>query len=445
MITAAITNSPIVLQGVSKRYSQPNGKQISILENIDLELREGEIVALLGPSGSGKSTLMRIIAGLIQPTQGQVLYHDHPLNSLNPGVAIAFQNAALYPWLTVLENVELGLKAKGVAPKIRQQKAIEMIDLIGLDGFENAYPKELSGGMRQRVGFARALAVEPELLCMDEPFSALDVLTAENLRNELLDLWIEHRIPTKAILIVTHGIEEAVTLSDRLLILGRNPGRIRAELRVTLAHYRDRKSPEFQALMDEVYTIMTHPELEPSAPQTAPVSPLPQKYQQLPRVRIGSMSGLLELLENRQDEDLYRLEQELQLEVDDILPIIDAAKLIGFIELQAGDIHLRPVAYQFIQGGVDERKQIVRSLLLTNVPLIQQINHLLNVQQNHRISEELILDILEKHFNSEEAERQVKTAIAWGRYAELFGYDEPSGELFLEAAPDHSTVGDIQP
>jgi NitT/TauT family transport system ATP-binding protein len=223
VVVKTATECLITLEGVSKVYQQPNGQKISILEPINLELRSGEIVALLGPSGSGKSTLMRIIAGLIPPSNGQVLYHNRPLVGLNPGVAIVFQNFALYPWLTVLENVELGLKAKGELPEPRLQKALRMIDIIGLDGFENAYPKELSGGMRQRVGFARALAVEPELLCMDEPFSALDVLTAENLRFELLDLWLEKKIPTKAVLIVTHGIEEAVILADRIVVLGRLP------------------------------------------------------------------------------------------------------------------------------------------------------------------------------------------------------------------------------
>jgi NitT/TauT family transport system ATP-binding protein len=447
MVTVATTQPLISLQSVGKSYQQPNGQQISILDNIDLVLNEGEIIALLGPSGSGKSTLMRIIAGLISPSQGQVLYRDRPMIGLNPGVAIVFQSAALYPWLTVLENVELGLKAKGVAPNVRKQKALEMIDIIGLDGFENAYPKELSGGMRQRVGFARALAVEPELLCMDEPFSALDVLTAENLRSELIDLWMERRIPTKAILIVTHGIEEAVTLADRMLILGRNPGRVRAELRVPLEHYRDRKSAEFQALMDEVYKIMTNPDLEKTEPQVAPSTvqaTLPRKYQALPAIHAGSIAGLLELLENRQDEDLYRLEHELQLEVDELLPIIDAAKLMGFIELREGDVHLNAIATQFIQGDVDERKQIFRHLLLSNVQLIQRIYHLLQANQNHRISEDLILDILANHFSPEEAQHQLNTIISLGRYAELFGYNEPSGELFLEEIENtHQKVGEV--
>ncbi|QLE48755.1 nitrate/sulfonate/bicarbonate ABC transporter ATP-binding protein [Nostoc sp. C057] len=435
MVFKTATEQLIVLKNVSKSYQQPNGQQIVILENINLELRPGEIVALLGPSGSGKSTLMRIVAGLIPPSEGEVVYHNRPLVGLNPGVAIVFQSFALYPWLTVLENVELGLKAKGEAPDSRRQKALRMIDIIGLDGFENAYPKELSGGMRQRVGFARALAVEPELLCMDEPFSALDVLTAENLRFELLDLWLERRIPTQAILIVTHGIEEAVIMADRIIVLGRNPGRIRADLPVTLPHYRDRKHPTFQALVDRVYTIITNPELEKieltTTTSVEPATP-PAKYQSLPSVRTGSIAGLLELLEDRQEKDLYRLAQELQLEVDDILPIVEAAKLMDFVELAEGDISLKPVGHEFINGGIDERKQIMRSQLLANIRLVQQIYRLLEAKNNQRIPEELVLDILESHFSPEEAERQLKTVVDWGRYAEIYGYDEPSGQIFLE-------------
>jgi NitT/TauT family transport system ATP-binding protein len=425
----------ITLRGVSKFYQQPNGQQIVILDNINLELRPGEIVALLGPSGSGKSTLMRIAAGLIPPSSGEVIYHKTPLIGLNPGVAIVFQSFALYPWLTVLENVELGLKAKGESPENRKLKALKMIDIIGLDGFENAYPKELSGGMRQRVGFARALAVEPELLCMDEPFSALDVLTAENLRFELLDLWLERRIPTQSILIVTHGIEEAVILADRIIVLGRNPGRIRADLCVTLPHYRDRKNPNFQALVDKVYTIITNPDLETvnsSTPVSPETQPPEQKYHALPPVRIGSIAGLLELLEDRSEKDLYRLAQELQLEVDDILPIVEGAKLMDLVELAQGDISLKPIALKFINGSIDQRKQIIRAQLLKHIRLVQQIYRMLEAKKNQRIPEELILDILETHFSREEAERQLKTAIDWGRYTEIYGYDEPSGQIFLE-------------
>ena len=439
MVQNTEKTSFITLENLGKSYLQPNGQTISIIENINCQLQVGEIIALLGPSGSGKSTLMRMIAGLIPPSSGKVLYYNRPLMGLNPGVAIVFQNFALYPWLTVLENVELGLKAKGEAKDTRIQKALRMIDVIGLDGFENAYPKELSGGMRQRVGFARALAVEPELLCMDEPFSALDVLTAENLRFELLDLWLEKRIPTKSILIVTHGIEEAVTLADRVIVLGRNPGRIRADLPIKLPHYRDRKSPEFQALVDQVYKILTNPDLPDilSQPTTTPSISAPKtssqpKYQSLPHVRIGSVAGLLELLEGRQDKDLYRIAQELLLEVDDILPIVDASKLLELVAINEGDIQLSTIGEKFINSNIDERKAIIRELLQQHIRLVQQICQLLQAKRNHRISEELVLDILENYFTSKEAQRQLRTAMDWGRYAELYSYDEPSGEIFIE-------------
>ncbi len=438
MVVKAATKQLIALAGVGKSYKQPNGQEITILEPIDLELVPGQIVALLGPSGSGKSTLMRMIAGLVPPTRGQILYHNRPLVGLNSGVAIVFQNFALYPWLTVLENVELGLKAKGEFPEARRQKALRMIDIIGLDGFENAYPKELSGGMRQRVGFARALAVEPELLCMDEPFSALDVLTAENLRLELLDLWLDRRIPTQSILIVTHGIEEAVILADRIVVIGRNPGRIRADIAVKLPHYRDRKSPQFQALVDQVYKILTQPDISCEISQPAPTVSEPQpaqpaKYQSLPPVRTGAIAGFLELLEDRQG-DLYRLAQELLLEVDEMLPIVEAAKLMNLVSVQQGDISLTPVGQEFLVGGIDERKQIIRTQILENIRLVQQICRLIQAKRNQRIPKELLLDILEVHFSPQEAELQLETAIDWGRYAELYGYDKPAGEIFLETS-----------
>jgi NitT/TauT family transport system ATP-binding protein len=432
----------IALENVTKSYLQPNGQTISILDAISLEIPTGEIVALLGPSGSGKSTLMRMIAGLIPPSTGQIKYHQRPLVGLNPGAAIIFQNFALYPWLTVLENVELGLKAKGEPLATRQKKALHMIDVIGLDGFENAYPKELSGGMRQRVGFARALAVELELLCMDEPFSALDVLTAENLRIELLDLWLEKRIPTKTILIVTHGIEEAVMLADRILILGRNPGRVRADFPIKLAHYRDRKSPAFEALVDQVYRIITNPDQEDIQPILSPnqaKQKTVEKSQSLPLVRIGAVAGFIELLEDRQG-DLYRLAQELLLELDDIVPIIEAAKMMKLLTLKEGDIYLTAMGKQFIEGDIDERKHLIRQSILDNIRLVQQIKRLLDANPSQRISEDLILEILEVNFSPEESKKQLKMAIDWGRYTELFGYDEPAGAIYLEQAPELAAI-----
>jgi len=436
------TESLVRLEDVSKSYLQPNGQRILILDKINFHLNNGEIVALLGPSGSGKSTLMRMIAGLIPPSSGEVYYRDSPLRGLNPGVAMIFQSFALYPWLTVLENVELGLKAKGDDIEARRAKALKMIDVIGLDGFEGAYPKELSGGMRQRVGFARALAVEPELLCMDEPFSALDVLTAENLRTELLDLWLEKRIPTKSILIVTHSIEESVTLADRIIVLGRNPGRIRANFRVDLPHYRNRKSPEFEALVDSIYQIITNPDqddLVEIKKDIKSATPEPIQYQSLPSVRIGAIAGFVEILENRQG-DLYRLAQEMLLELDDIYPIIEACKMMDLVILQEGDIYLTEIGKNFIEGSIDQRKQIIRQQILLHIRLIKQIQATLMANRKQRVSEDFILELIQTHFTQSEAVRQLDTAIAWGRYAELYGYDEPSGEIFLESQEEQYNI-----
>ena len=284
---------PVIIEAghVTKTFTTPDGRALPVLDGVSFTLREGEIVALLGKSGSGKSTLLRCVAGLIAPSSGTVTYRGTPLNGANPGVAMVFQSFALLPWLTVQQNVELAMQARDVPEDARRDKALRAIDLIGLDGFESAYPKELSGGMRQRVGFARALAVEPDALLMDEPFSALDVLTAANLRGELTRLWEGHDFPVKAILIVTHNIEEAVQLADRILVLSSNPGRIRAELAVAMPRPRDRHDPGFEQLVDTVYGILTGREdaaeraadavgeAPPGAPAPTPADlPLPEVW-----------------------------------------------------------------------------------------------------------------------------------------------------------------------
>jgi NitT/TauT family transport system ATP-binding protein len=254
-MTTADSENLLELQGVSKAY-RLEAKEFLAVKDIDLQIKPGEFVCLLGPSGCGKSTLLRIIAGLNLPSSGVVCYHGKPLAGINPHATIVFQTFALYPWLTVQENVEIALKARGVPPEERRERALKLIDIVGLDGFESAYPRELSGGMRQKVGFARAMAVEPELLCLDEPFSALDVLSAEALRGELMELWLKKKIPTKAILMVTHNIEEAVLMADRIVIMGKDPGHIVTEIGITLRHPRQRKDTAFQALVDRVYAAV---------------------------------------------------------------------------------------------------------------------------------------------------------------------------------------------
>eukprot|EP00871_Galdieria_phlegrea_P001617 jgi/Galph1/2456/GphlegSOOS_G1120.1 len=425
---------------------------VQVVKDINFSLYEGEILCLLGPSGSGKSTILRIAAGLSSPTEGKVYYQGKELSGINEKAAIVFQNFALFPWLTVFENVELGIR-KARSKIERKAIAERAVDMIGLDGYENAYPKELSGGMRQRVGFARAIAVEPELLCMDEPFSALDVLTGENLKSELLRLWQAGEIPTKSILIVTHNIEEAVGLADRIIILGRDPGHIRVTMDIHLSHPRDRKSRSFQLLIDQVYTMLS----KPDAPLPSRLAAVPlkktrvattavssnrrmqqeiSKYPALPSVRIGSVAGLLSFFGDERCIDLYRLGQRLQLDVDDLYPLLEAGVILNILRVNEGDVMLTDEGSRFSIASIDDKKKMVRDALLKSegARLIQQIYWLLKqAKRVHRVPEELILDtILEKHFSPTESRRQLEVAIEWGRYAELFGYDAPSGELFLD-------------
>jgi len=417
---------------VSKRFLLPGGGgQFTVLEKIDLSLDQGQIVALLGRSGCGKSTLLRILAGLIPASGGEVRYRGRPVTGPCPGVAMVFQSFALLPWLDVLGNVELGLKARGVPPDPRREKALRMIDVIGLDGFESAYPRELSGGMRQRVGIARALAVEPDILLMDEPFSALDVLTAESLRNELLDLWVGHKIPTRAVLVVTHNIEEAALLADRVVILGNDPGRVRGDLRVDLPRPRTREDTRVQAFTDELYQLLTRPEAarEPARLETRAV-PAP-----LPHARVGALAGFLEIVADRGGRvDLHRVAGELHLDVGELLPLVDAAGLLGWVEVREGDVILSNAGRTFAEAPVLARKELFRAALQGQPTLVTQIHAALSSKTNRRLSESFFLGLLEQRFSAAEARRQLDTAIDWGRYAELFGFEDDTNELFVEPA-----------
>ena len=440
----AKNDSLVRLLGVTKMYKQPDNYDIRVLDDINLDIQPGEFIALLGPSGSGKSTLLRIITGLAEPSYGTVLYRGRPIEGANPHAAMVFQSFALYPWLTVQQNVELGLVAKGVDPDVRKQRAIELIDLIGLNGYEDAFPKELSGGMRQRVGFARALAVDPELLCMDEPFSALDFLTAENLRSELLDLWLESRIPTRAILMVTHGIEEAVFMADRIIVLSKNPARVVADLPNLLPFPRNRKSPEFVQMVDQVYKIVTgwddEEEDQQAIAQAQPVmadtdhgEPAERpRLKPIPYGHISMLSGLLELVQDRGGhDDLYRLGAELFLEVDDLLPVTETAELFNLAEVSEGDLFITDLGQSFVEGDVNDRKSLIRDQLL-DIPIFRIIQRVLTTKANHAMNKEFFTDILEEHFSIAEAERQLTTAINWGRFADLFHYDTDTEQLYLD-------------
>jgi NitT/TauT family transport system ATP-binding protein len=426
----------IEVSDVTKSFTSPDGSPLRVLDGISFELHEGEIVALLGRSGSGKSTLLRCIAGLIAPSSGAVSYRGTVLNGANPGVAMVFQSFALLPWLTVRQNVELGLEARAVPPGERRRRAEQAIDRIGLDGFESAYPKELSGGMRQRVGFARALVVEPDALLMDEPFSALDVLTAQHLRTELLRLWAGQDFPTKAMLIVTHNIEEAVTLADRIFVLGSNPGRIRSVIQVPLPQPRDRNDARFQELVDEIYAIMTGPDQRvPShvAETSTSVADRTPVESPLPEVTVGGMSGLIEILAGRGGrEDLPNLAHLLSFEVDDLLPLLDAAQMLGFAVVHSADIELTEEGRKFNAADIDTAKQLFASQARERAPLVRAIVGALSSSPDGMLSERFFLDLLRRGFSEDEARTQLDIAIDWGRYGELFEYDVNTAQLSLE-------------
>jgi NitT/TauT family transport system ATP-binding protein len=427
---------------LEKRFQLPDGKDVQVIAPVDLSIETNTILALLGPSGSGKSTLLRMLSGLAEPTNGTVLWHGKPFDAVDRNIGIVFQSFALFPWLTVLENVEVPLQAKGLEHTEQHRQALSALAMVGLKGFENAYPKELSGGMKQRVGLARALAVQPEVLFMDEPFSALDVLTAENLRRELIELWIEHRIPTRSIFLVTHNIEEAVLLADRVIVLGKNPAKIRADFRVSLPQPRDRKSAEFLLYVDYIYKVMTQPELEFGRLTKLPALNRP-RFQTLPHATAGGMAGLLEFLNDRDgQEDLYHLAEELLMEVDDLFPIVDEAVILGFAQSSQGDVQITPAGKEFADADIVTRKKIFRNALLTHVTLIQQIRNALERKSDHKVPLEFFRDILDEHFPQEEAQRQLDTALNWGRYAEIFSYDAESDRLFLDEASSiaHSTA-----
>ncbi|MDA8442969.1 MAG: nitrate/sulfonate/bicarbonate ABC transporter ATP-binding protein [Peptococcaceae bacterium] len=419
----------ITLQGVQKTYGLPGNNSAIVLADINLTVKEHEFVAILGPSGSGKSTLLRIIAGLIEPNQGLVSYRNQTGSGFREGIGMVFQSFALFPWLTVLENVKLGLQYKDLSPQSKQNRALEVIDMIGLDGFEGAYPKELSGGMKQRVGLGRALVMEPDVLLMDEPFSALDVLTAENLKRDLLELWTEQRIPTKSIIMVTHGIEEAVYMANRAVVLSRDPARIIADIAINLPHWRDKQSKPFVEVVDKIYSVLTlHQEQHVSYKEEKM-----KKDIKMPNVRSGALTGFIELLEDVGVKvDLYKLGEQLSLDLEEFLPIVDAASLLEFVRVQAGDIELTAVGIKFAQATVLQRKELFREQILQNVPIIIKITATLRSKSNGRMAEEFFSNILSGQFGEEEALQQLNTAIDWGRYAELFAYDEHSGTVYLE-------------
>jgi NitT/TauT family transport system ATP-binding protein len=422
------------IHALRQSFPRADGGEHLVLDGVELALVQGQIVGLLGRTGSGKSTLLRLIAGLAQPSGGTITYLGNPVNAPAPGIAMVFQSFALFPWLTVLENVQLGLEALGLPEAEIRKRALAAIDLIGLDGYESAYPRELSGGMRQRVGFARALVVHPNILLMDEPFSALDVLTAETLRTDFLELWGEGKLPIKGVILVTHNIEEAVLMCDRILLFSTNPGRIISEIKVDLKQPRNRLDPQFRDLVEKIYVAMTA--RKSAQPQTGTVSDRVATIDtMLPRVSANLLSGLIETLAAAPfngKADLPVLADELHLELDELFPVSESLQLLHFAEIEGGDIKLTDVGKQFAEFGMDDRKKLFQRQLLAYVPLAAHIRRVLQERANHAAPKSRFLDELEDHMSTEDAEHTLRAVTAWGRYAEVFAYDDDSGAFSLE-------------
>lgn len=427
--------SPLIeVVNVKKSYKTGDKQELLVLEDVNFRMNEGEIVAILGKSGSGKSTLLRILAGLVQPTSGSVVYRGKSVIGPVRGISMVFQNFALLPWLTVLQNVELGLEALGVGREERRERSLKAIDTIGLDGFETAFPKELSGGMRQRVGFARALVVNPDILLMDEPFSALDVLTADNLKSDLLDLWQTKKTGLHGILFVTHNIEEAALLADRIIVFNSNPGSIRGELKVTLNHPRSDLDPRFRNQVDRVYMLMTTQFRAEKTDETGEHPPIDIGYR-LPDASVAEITGLLETLnapETQGKMDLPDVAETLMLDIDELFPLTELLEILQFAKVSKGDIAITEEGKAFVEADIQERKKIFLQRLKKYVPLARYIYDQLNRHPRHRALEENFLSLLEDYLTEKEAARVLSTVIEWGRYAELFEYDYNAGVLSLE-------------
>lgn len=418
---------------VSQRYGSGD-RLFTAIQDVSLTVNEGSFVVLVGPSGCGKSTLLRLITGLQQPTQGQILYRNVPLRGVNPHATIVFQTFALFPWLTVQQNVEVALKARGVEADARSRTAVDLLDRVGLDGFETAFPRELSGGMRQKVGFARAMSVEPELLCLDEPFSALDVLSAEALRNELLELWTSGTMPTKAVLMVTHNIEEAVLLADRVIVMDKEPGRIVSELTVELAHPRQRKSREFSAVVDRVYATLAG-QTQPEHLEVGVAPGEPGMKRALPNVSVGDLAGFLERLAEMPGNraDIYRMTDDVKVDTEHVLLLTQAAEMLGFAVVAQGDITLNSLGETFAEATIPGRKEIFATRL-RRLPIIRWLLSMLRSSHQHRLDYDVVATALELEFPPPEVERQLDILVHWGRYAEILTYDDRERTFSLEPA-----------
>ncbi len=417
------------VHGVRRSFPKPGGGDLLVLDGVELTLKKGEIVGLLGRSGSGKSTFLRLIAGLASPQGGTLSYLGQPIDGPAGGIAMVFQSFALFPWLTVLENVQLGLEALDLPQNEIRTRALAAIDLIGLDGYESAYPRELSGGMRQRVGFARAMVVHPNILLMDEPFSALDVLTAENLRTDFLELWGEKQLPIKGVILVTHNIEEAVLMCDRVLLFSTNPGRIAGEIRIEIPRPRDRTDPRFENYVDQIYTEMTARQRAQRIDRGTGIGML------MTHVSPNLVSGLIEAVAAAPyngKADLPDIASDLQMEIDELFPVAEALQILRLGELEGGDIKLTHMGKRFADGEMNERKEIFSRALMSQVPLAAHIRRVLDERTSHVAPKRRFIDELEDHMTEDAAEETLRTVVSWARFGELFSYDDESETFSLE-------------
>ncbi len=413
------------LKNVNMKFKMPGGNFFTALEGINFSLESGKIAAILGPSGCGKSTLLRITTGLLKPSVGEVYYKGELQSSVNDRMAMVFQNFALFPWKTVEENIELGIKEESDPSKTK--KTLEhIIDVVGLEGFEDVYPKELSGGMKQRVGIARALVSNPEVLCMDEPFSALDALTSENLREETLDFWSEGKSGLSNILIVTHNIQEAVYMADEIFILASNPGSIKSIYHNSLPFPRDQKSDEFLNTVDVIYNILTQ-NIMPEVPK----STIYERIAPIPLVSVSEIIGLLEVLDDNKGRlELFELSEHIKRDFGRTISIALATEMLGFVETPRHDVIFAPLGKKFLDADINKRKIIFKDQIL-KIPIIKAIVALVQKSEDKVITREECEEFLIEKLPNERAEDLFETIVNFALYSEVLDYDSRDEELSL--------------
>jgi NitT/TauT family transport system ATP-binding protein len=420
------------LRHVDKEFPQGKGPPLRVLQDVSLAIRPNEVVALLGPSGCGKSTILRILAGLTPPTRGEVLYHRAPLVGLNPGIGFVFQSFALYPWMTVAQNVQAVLRAKGLSEDEVAERASRAIRTVGLAGFEGSFPRELSGGMKQRVGMARAFSLDPEMLFMDEPFSQVDALTAESLRAEVLDIWAAEDKNPSSIVMVSHDIKEVAYMADRIVLLDANPGRVRTVVENALPRPRDYRSPGLLQLVDRLHDLITGMEMPD-------VTGAPT-FEAIPHARASEIIGLLEYLDARQGrEDVFRIAYDTNRDFGRLITVVNAAELLDFVDTPKRTVVLAAEGLRFVRASPADRKGVWRDKLL-ELQLFRQVKEALERNPDHRVERDFVLELIALHMPNESLEDVFEVFVSWSRFGELFTYDELTDTVTLQHATEEQPV-----